>query len=121
MVRRGRNRRRSEGNGRRGESFAAWWFRLHGWRVVGRRVQSPRGEIDLIIRRFRTVAFVEVKWRRSVVERNRALDLWSIRRAAEGAEAIAHKYAGPQDTTRIDGLLLTPWRWPRHIVNAWQP
>jgi putative endonuclease len=56
-----------------------------------------------------------------VRERNRALDLWSIRRAAEGAEAIAHKYAGPRDTIRIDGLLLTPWRWPRHIVNAWQP
>lgn len=116
-----RSRRRSEGDGRRGETFAAWWFRLHGWRVLGRRVKNPRGEIDLIIRRGRTVAFVEVKFRRSVRERDRALDLWTIRCVAEGAEAVGHRYAGPKDTMRIDGLLLTPWRWPKHIVNAWQP
>lgn len=120
MGRRG-NRRRSEGSGRRGEALAAWWFRFHGWRVLGRRVQTPRGEIDLIVKRWHTVAFVEVKYRRSLVERNRALDLWTIRRSAEAAEAVAHRFAGPRDTVRIDGLLLSPWHWPRHIVNAWQP
>jgi putative endonuclease len=25
------------------------------------------------------------------------------------------------DNPRIDVLLLAPRRWPRHIVNAWQP
>ena len=25
------------------------------------------------------------------------------------------------DAPRIDVLLLAPGRWPRHIVNAWQP
>jgi putative endonuclease len=121
MARRGRHRRGYERDGRRGESFAAWWFRVQGWRVIGRRVQTPRGEIDLIVRRGRTVAFIEVKYRRSLIERNRALDAWSIRRAAEGAEAVAHRFAGPRDTVRIDGLLLSPWRWPRHLVNVWQP
>ena len=116
-----RSRRRVEGDGRRGESFAAWWFRLQGWRVLGRRVKTPRGEIDLIVKRGRTVAFVEVKFRRSARERDRALDAWTIRCVAEGAEAVGHHFAGPRDTMRIDGLLLTPWRWPRHIVNAWQP
>ncbi len=120
-MRRGRNRRRSDGDGRRAESFAAWWFRFHGWQVLGRRVQTPRGEFDLVIRRWRTVAFVEVKYRRSRVELNRALDLWTIRRSAEAAEAVAHRFAGPRDTVRIDALLLSPWRWPRHMVNVWQP
>ena len=115
------HRRRSEGYGRKGETLAAWWFRFRGWRVLGRRVQTPRGEIDLIVRRGRTVAFVEVKYRRSLEERNRALDAWSIRRAAEGAEAIAHRFAGPKDTVRIDGFLVSPWRLPRHEVNVWQP
>jgi putative endonuclease len=120
-MRRRRSRRSIEGHGRRGESFAAWWLRLQGWRVLARRVQTPRGEIDLIVRRGRTVAFIEVKFRRTLVERNRALDLWTIRRSAEAAEAVAHRFARPLDTVRIDGLLLSPWRWPRHIVNAWQP
>ena len=116
-----RRRRRAEGDGRRGETIASWWFRLQGWRVLARRVKTPRGEIDLVVKRGRTVAFVEVKYRRTVVERDRALDLWTIRRAAEGAEAVAHRFARPDDTIRIDGLLLAPGRWPRHIVNAWQP
>ena len=34
-----------------------------GWRILARRVKTPRGEVDLIARRGRTVAFVEVKWR----------------------------------------------------------
>ena len=120
-MRRRRNRRLTEGYGRRGETLAAWWFRFHGWRVLGRRVKTPRGEIDLIVKRGRTVAFVEVKYRRSLVERNRALDLWTIKRSAEASEAVAHRFVRPGDTIRIDGFLVCPWRWPKHIPNAWQP
>ena len=36
-------------------------------------------------------------------------------------EAVAHRFSRPGDTIRIDVLLLAPGRWPRHIVNAWQP
>jgi putative endonuclease len=111
----------AEKRGRRGEGFAAWWLRLRGWRVVGRRVKTPRGEIDLIARRGSTVAFVEVKWRRTAAERDLAIDDWRLRRVAAAAEAVAHRYAAPADTVRIDVLLLAPGRWPRHIVNAWQP
>jgi putative endonuclease len=111
----------AERRGRRGESFAAWWFRLQGWRIVARRVKTPRGEIDLIARRGRTVLFVEVKWRSTVIERDRAIDAYRLRRVGAAVEAAAHRYAGPRDTIRIDVLLLAPRRWPRHIVNAWQP
>ena len=111
----------AEKRGRRGEGWAAWWLRLHGWRIVGRRLKTPRGEIDLVARRGRTVAFVEVKWRASEAERDLAIDSWRLRRVAAAAEAVAHRYAAPRDTIRIDVLLLAPGRWPRHIVNAWQP
>ena len=50
----------------------------------------------------------------------RAQELLDRLRAREG-EAVAHRYARPGDTIRIDVLLLAPRRWPRHIVNAWQP
>jgi putative endonuclease len=111
----------AEQRGRGGESAAAWWLRLHGWRIVARRVKTPRGEIDLIARRGGTVAFVEVKWRATAAERDLAIDEWRLRRVAQAAEAVAHRYAKPADTIRIDVLLLAPGRWPRHIVNAWQP
>ena len=111
----------AERRGRRGEGFAAWWLRLHGWRLMARRVKTPRGEIDLVIRRGRTVAFVEVKWRATTAERDLAIDPWRLRRVAAAAEATAHRFAAPGDTLRIDVLLLAPRHWPRHIVNAWRP
>ncbi len=111
----------AERRGRRGEGRAGWWLRLHGWRIVARRVKTPRGEIDLIARRGSTVAFVEVKWRATETELALAIDEYRLRRVAAAAEAVAHRYARPTDTIRIDVLLLAPGRWPRHIVNAWQP
>jgi len=92
-----------------------------GWRILARRVKTPRGEIDLVARRGGTVAFVEVKWRASGAELDRALDSHRLRRVAAAAEAVAHRYARAGEIIRIDALLLAPRRFPRHIVNAWQP
>jgi putative endonuclease len=115
------SRSRAERRGRRGEGFACFWLRLQGWQIVERRVKTPRGEIDLIARRGRTVAFVEVKWRASGRERDYSLDGYRLRRVAAAVEAVAHRYLREGDNPRIDALLLAPSRWPRHIVNAWQP
>ncbi|MBU6269484.1 MAG: YraN family protein [Sphingomonadales bacterium] len=112
------NRRQAEARGRRGEGWGALWLRLHGWRIVGRRLKTPRGEVDMVARRGRMVAFVEVKWRRSAVELDRAIDAWRLRRVIAAAEVLAPKYVKPGDSMRVDVLLLAPGRWPRHIVNA---
>lgn len=115
------NRAAAERRGRKGEGFAAFWLRLHGWRIVGRRVKTPRGEIDLVARRGMTIAFVEVKWRATAAERDLAIDDYRLRRVAAAAEAVAHRFLRAGDSPRVDVLLLAPGRWPRHIVNAWQP
>ena len=115
------SRAEAERRGRKGEGFAALWLRLHGWRIVARRVKTPRGEIDLVARRGGTVAFIEVKWRAGGEGLDTAIDAYRLRRVAAAAEAVAHRYARSKETMRIDVLLLAPGRWPRHIVNAWQP
>jgi putative endonuclease len=112
------DRAEREARGRRGERLAAWYLRLKGWRIVAQRVKTPRGEVDLVARRGRTVAFVEVKWRGSAAELGLAIDEWRLRRVTAAAEALAPRYAGPGDDLRIDVLLLAPGAWPRHIVNA---
>ena len=114
-------RQLAETRGRKGESWAALWLRLQGWNILDRRVKTPRGEIDLVARRGRLVAFIEVKWRKTTEELDLAIDEWRLSRVAAAVEAVSHRYAGPGDTIRIDVLLLAPGRWPRHIVNAWQP
>ena len=45
------DRRRREGWGRKAESLAAFALRLKGYRVLARRLRTPAGEIDLIVRR----------------------------------------------------------------------
>ena len=52
--------------GRSGERRAAWFYRLRGYRVVTRNARFRGGEIDLIVRRGRTLVFVEVKTRQSL-------------------------------------------------------
>ncbi len=111
----------AEARGRKGESWAAWWLRLQGWSILDRRVKTPRGEIDLVARRGRQVAFIEVKWRATARDLDQAIDEYRLRRVAAAVEAAAHRYVRPGDSVRIDVLLLAPGRWPRHIVNAWQP
>lgn len=52
--------------GARGERRAAWFYRLRGYSIVARNVRFRAGEIDLIVRRGGTLAFVEVKTRQSL-------------------------------------------------------
>ncbi len=115
------NRAEAEKRGRKGEALAAWYLRLTGWRILAQRVKLAVGEVDLIARRGRTVAFVEVKWRREAAALAGAIDAYRLRRVARAAEAIAPKYVRDGDTVQIDVILIAPGHWPRRIANAWQP
>lgn len=114
-------RAEAEKHGRRGEVLAAWWLRLCGWRILARRVKLKAGEVDIVARKGRTLAFVEVKWRRDPGRLDEAIDAYRLRRVARAAEALVPRYARHGDDVRIDVILVAPGRWPRRIANAWQP
>jgi putative endonuclease len=113
-------RRRAERGGRRAESIAAWWLRLKGWTILARRVRTPVGEVDLIARRGRTLAFIEVKARANADEAAFALDDYRLRRVVAAAEALAHRYARPGGITRVDAVYIVRWHFPRHLANVSQ-
>ena len=115
------NRQRAEARGRRGEMLAAWWLRLHGWRIVAQRQRIAVGEVDLIARRGGTLAFIEVKWRAKAADLDTAIDAWRLRRVAAAAAMLAPRLARPAENIRVDVMLLAPWRRPRHLTNVWQP
>jgi putative endonuclease len=114
------NRHRAERGGRRAETLAAWWLRLKGWTILARRVRTPVGEVDLVARRGRIVAFIEVKARSSPEQAAFALDEYRLRRVAAAAEALAPLHARRDDVVRIDAMFILPRRLPRHLVNVWQ-
>ncbi|WP_271077825.1 YraN family protein [Aurantiacibacter sp. MUD61] len=114
-------RQLAEKRGRQGEGRAAAWLQLKGWRILGKRVRTPAGEIDLIAKRAGIVAFVEVKWRTKKADLDHAIDEYRLARVAAAVEAVAHNYATEGEDIRLDVILLAPGSMPRHIVNAWQP
>ena len=110
----------AEARGRRAERIAAWYLRLKGWRIVGTRVRTPVGEIDIVARRFRTTAFVEVKTRGTLAELDYAVDMHRLRRVAAAASALAARHAFPGGDIRIDVILVAPGRMPKHLSNVWE-
>lgn len=121
-------RRAAETAGRRAEFWAAMWLRLHGWRILGQRISVGVGEVDIIARRGRCLAFVEVKYRRNAAQWADAIDKRRLTRVAAAAHILAPRYmrsgrsgaADRGDDVRIDVMLLAPWRLPRHLVHVWQ-
>ena len=113
------SRRAAEKRGRKGETRAAFWLRLKGYRVLDRRVRTPRGEIDLVMRHRDCIVFVEVKTRVQDEELAHAIDERRLARVAAAAEILAPRYATEGEDVRIDVILLSPRGRPHHIENAW--
>lgn len=113
-------RQAAEKRGRGAETLACWYLRLHGWRILARRARVPGGEVDVIARRGRTLAFVEVKARGSEEEAAFALDRYRLRRVAVAAERLSQRYMREGDDVRIDAMFIVPGRWPRHLADVWQ-
>ena len=109
----------AEQRGRQAERIAGWWLRLKGWRIVGRRMRTRAGEVDLVARKGAMLAFVEVKARGNAADLDLAIDERRLARVAAAAEILWHELAEPGDDMRIDVILLAPGRPPRHLANVW--
>lgn len=116
-----RSRRAAERSAHRAERAAAIWLALKGYRIIERRCRTPVGEIDLIARRWRRLAFVEVKYRGTLDAAAWAVTPRQQSRIARAAEywlAGHPDYAG--DDIGFDVVLTAPWRRPCHICDAFR-
>lgn len=108
--------------GRRGEALALFALRLAGYRILARDHRAAPGEIDIIARRGRLLIFVEVKARADFDRAAEALPARQRRRIARAAEGfLAMRPELRFCRCRFDVVLVAPWRWPRHIQDAWRP
>ncbi len=126
------DRKRAEKRGRRAEYLASVLLILKGYSILARRARTPSGEIDLIARRGKLVAFVEVKaraTREQCLEAVRPAARKRIVRAAELWMARRPDLVGLD--WRFDIVAVTPKRpipafsmsflWPTHHRDTWRP
>jgi putative endonuclease len=105
--------------GRFSELLAAAALIAKGYRILGRRVKTPFGEIDLIALRGRRIAFVEVKRRTTRLEAEAAIARRQAGRIARAAEFWISRHPRYRDHDRgLDAMLVVPGRFPVHLRNA---
>lgn len=77
--------------GRGAEVTAALWLMARGWRIVGFRVPSSQGEIDILAQRGATLAVIEVKRRRTLDEALEAVSAHQRQRLRAAARALTSR------------------------------
>ena len=138
-----RDRQRAYLSGRRAERIACWLLRFKGYRILAVNWRCPAGEVDILARRGRVLAAVEVKRRSGgLVEGESAGDAamfaispYQQARVARAAEMFAARRSDCRDLElRLDAITVTVpssgpwsglaralrWGWPRHFPAAWQ-
>jgi putative endonuclease len=117
------SRRAAERRGRRGEVWATLLLLLKGYRILGRRVRTHLGEIDLIARSPRgVICFVEVKVRDGFAEAVEAVLPRQQGRIARAAEHyLAQRPNLALKAVRFDTITVVPGEFPRHLRDAWRP
>ncbi|NOU04834.1 MAG: YraN family protein [Hyphomicrobiaceae bacterium] len=108
--------------GRRAELIAAAFLMLKGHRILARRHRTPFGEIDIIAKRGRRLAFVEVKYRATSTNHQSAISPQQAARIARAAThwLAAHPALGDSDMG-FDAIFIAPWRRPILLRDALQP
>ena len=117
--RRSRRARHSGLTGRRAEWLAILWLSAKGYRLLDRRFGGKGGEIDLVMKRGRTVAFVEVKARGRLDEALLAITPEKQRLVERRIRHwLSRNPWANGHFLRADAVFLAPWRRPRHVPAA---
>ncbi len=114
-------RRKAYASGHSGEWLAALSLMFAGYRILARRYRTKLGEIDLVARRGGILAFVEVKRRGDFATGAEAVTPAAQLRIRRAAELFVRRHPALAELgLRFDIIVITPFAWPRHIVDAWR-
>jgi putative endonuclease len=118
-MNRARSYSKAERSGRFAETGALLLLLFKGYWPLAVRAKTPLGEIDLIVKRGRTLVLVEVKRRAEMEAGLSAVGAHQQNRIIEAfAWWLAQHPEYADCTMRCDVVLSAPKRFPQHIRNA---
>ena len=107
--------------GHRAEWIALLFLISKGYRPLARRYAASGGEIDLIVMRGDTIAFVEVKARALIDDALSAITARKRQRFSRAVRAWLSRNEWAVDKTwRADAVFIAPKTWPQHILSAFE-
>ncbi len=113
---------RADAAGRAAEALAEAALVADGWMVLGRRLRTPVGELDMVAECEGMLAFIEVKARPSLREAAFALQPRQRARLAAAAECwLADNPGHGAAGMRFDALLVAADGTVRRIADAFRP
>ena len=108
------------------EKIALFYLRLKGYRLLKRNFTvkngTGAGEIDLIMRKGKTIVFIEVKKRKTYLLAAQSIDMHSQIRIVKSSAVFLQQ--NPQYNSfqmRYDAVLFKDKScWPQHLKDAWR-
>ena len=115
-------RKKAWRRGQWSETLCIWSLRFTGYRILAHSFKEKTGEIDIIARRGKLIAFIEVKARASYQAASEAISFTQQQRIIRSAQTYLAKNPRFADfDQRFDAMFVLPWRLPIHIKDAWRP
>ena len=102
--------------GRLAETWAVWWLRLHGYRLVARNLRVAGRELDIVARRGHTLVVCEVKARRALQPASEAVSPRQAQRLRDAAELLLAREPWAR-SVRLDLIAVSGLR-VRHFRSA---
>lgn len=113
------SRRTAERRGRLAEWVAILFLLAKGYRILGHRLRTPFGEVDIAAWKRGVLVVVEVKARRSYDAGAYAVTPRAQSRIASAASVLAGRWRLTAAPIRFDLVVVGAGWLPRHERGAW--
>jgi putative endonuclease len=113
------SRQKAERRGRVAEWAAMGYLICKGYRILGHRLRTPHGEVDVAAWKDGVLVIVEVKARATYDQGAYAVTPMAQRRIARAAQALAGRWRLSSAPIRFDLIVVGAGWLPRHKRGAW--
>lgn len=113
------SRQGAERRGRVAEWIAALYLMCKGYRILGQRLRTPHGEVDIAAWKQGVLVIVEVKARKTYDAGAYAVTPTAQQRIARAAQTLAGRWRLTSAPIRFDLIVIGSTLLPRHERGAW--